>query len=67
MYYRPLSDIPEESAKGAISWKMARGSAESARCTLCCIGEIGGRQLHVNSEEPKKKCKALIELNTNVV
>ena len=25
------------------------------------------KQLHVNSEVPKKKCMALIELNTNVV
>ena len=46
---------------------MARDSGESARCTSCYIGEIGGRQLHVNSEVPKKKCMALIELNTNVV
>ena len=51
-------------AKGAISWKMARDRAESAGCTLCYISEIGGRQSHVNSTVPKKKCKALIELNT---
>ena len=46
---------------------MARDNAESAGCMLCCISEIGGRQLHVNSEVPKKKCKALIEPNTTVV
>ena len=40
---------------------MARDIAESAGCTLCYISEIGGRQLHVNSEVPKKKCKTLIE------
>ena len=43
---------------------MARDRAESAGCTLCYISEIGGRQLHVNSTVPKKKCKALIEQNT---
>ena len=46
---------------------MARDSAESAGCALCYISEIGGRQLHVNSDVPKKKCRALTELNTNVV
>ena len=45
---------------------MARDNAESAGCMLCCISEIGGRQLHVNYEVTKKECKALIDLNTRV-
>nr|POF20767.1 putative disease resistance protein rga1 [Quercus suber] len=47
----------EESAKGAISWKMARDSAESAGCALYCISEIGGRELHANYAFSKTKFK----------